>query len=134
MAPLLAIPVVRELGQTTLDFSGSSTVRKKPGKPARPTTKVPPLVRRQWMTGSAHESTLARQFQRARIVNYDPDESDPKGYALHRFSYSRELKLSAVEWACNTYVKGKKDGDLDVLITRYAAAKRLGITSTMLWN
>jgi hypothetical protein len=67
-------------------------------------------------------------------VNYDPDESDPKGYALHRFSYSRELKLSAVEWACNTYVKGKKDGDLDVLITRYAAAKRLGITSTMLRN
>jgi hypothetical protein len=45
-----------------------------------------------------------------------------------------KLKLSAVEWACNKYVKGKKDGDLDVLITRYTAAKRLGITSTMLRN
>jgi DNA-binding transcriptional regulator YdaS (Cro superfamily) len=32
----------------------------------------------------------------------------------------------------NTYVKGKEDRDLDILITRYAAVKRLGITSTML--
>jgi len=65
-------------------------------------------------------------------VNYDPDESDPEGYALHRNSYSRELKLAAIEWATNTYIKGKKDGDPDVRITRYAAAKRLGITTTML--
>lgn len=33
MAPLPAIPVVREPGQTTLNFS-SSIIRKKPGKPA----------------------------------------------------------------------------------------------------
>jgi hypothetical protein len=29
MAPLLAIPIVQELGQITLYFLGSSTVRKK---------------------------------------------------------------------------------------------------------
>jgi hypothetical protein len=84
------------------------------------------------MTGSSYESTLARQFQTAYIVNFDPYQSNPKGYALHRFSYSRELKLSAVEWACNTYVKAKKDGEPDKLIPRYAAAKKLEITSTML--
>jgi hypothetical protein len=66
-------------------------------------------------------------------VNYDLDESNPEGFALHRRSYSRELKLSAIEWALNTYIKGK-DGDLDVLITRYVAAKRLRITLTMLKN
>jgi hypothetical protein len=49
------------------------------------------------MAGSSYENTLAHQFQTACIANYDPDESDPKGYALHYFSYSRELKLSAVE-------------------------------------
>lgn len=31
----------------------------------------------------------------------------------------------------NTYIKGK-DGDPDVLISRYAAAQRLGITALML--
>ena len=66
-------------------------------------------------------------------MNYDPDESDPEGYALYQHSYSRELKLSAVEWASNTYIKGK-DGEADVIISRYAAAKRLGITLTMLRN
>jgi hypothetical protein len=45
---------------------------------------------------------------------------------------SRELKLSAIEWFLNTYVKGKEDRDLNILITKYAAAQRLGITSTML--
>jgi hypothetical protein len=132
MAPPPAIPGVLEQGQTTLDFSSSSTIKKKPGKPAQLVTKAPPRVHRQWMSGSLHKSTLARQFQTARIVNFDPYQSDPEGYALHRFSYSRELKLSAVEWACNTYVKGEKDGEPDKLISRYAAVKRLGITSTML--
>jgi hypothetical protein len=86
------------------------------------------------MKGSFYENTLAGQFETARIAHYNLNESDPQGYALHRFSYSRELKLAAVEWASNTYIKGKEDGDLDVLITRYAAAQRLRITSTMLRN
>jgi len=67
-------------------------------------------------------------------MHYDPDESDPQGIALHRFSYSQELKLAAIEWASNTYVKGKGDGDIDIPITRYAAANKLRITSTMLRN
>lgn len=132
MAPFPAIPTVPEQGQTTLDFSGSSTVRKRPGKPAKPSQKVPTRVYRQWMTGSQYENQLAGQFEAARAAHYNPNESDPEGLALHRRSYSRELKLSAIEWSLNTYVKGKKDGDPDILITRYAAAQRLGITSTML--
>ena len=65
-------------------------------------------------------------------MNYDPDESDLEGIALHPHSYSHELKLAAIEWALNTYKKGKKDRDLDKPITRYRAAKRLGIATTML--
>jgi hypothetical protein len=65
-------------------------------------------------------------------VNYDLAESDPEGYALYRFSYSCKLKLSAAEWACNRYVKGKKGGEPNKLTSRYAAAKMLRITLTML--
>jgi hypothetical protein len=97
MALLPAIPVVRELGQTILDFSGLSSIRKKPGNPSKPTSKVPTRVNRQWMSGSLYESQLARQFETACIVNCNPHESDPEGFALYRHSYSRELKLSAVE-------------------------------------
>ena len=98
MAPFPGLPKVPEPGQTMLDFSGSSTVlKKKPGKPAKSTFKVPARVHRQWMSGSLYENLLAQQFQTARIVNYDLNESDLEGYALHRHSYSRELKLSAVE-------------------------------------
>jgi len=133
MAPFPSIPTVPEPGQTTLDFSGSSMIRKKPGKPAKLITKVPARLQRQWwFSGSNHKSFLVRQFEAARVVAYDDEDSDPKGYALHRHSYTRKLKLAAVEWATNTYIKGKEDGDPDVLISRYAAAKRLGITSTML--
>jgi hypothetical protein len=76
---------------------------------------VPAILYRQWFFGSPHEASLAQQFQAARVVNYDPDESDPEGHAVHRNSYSRELKLAGVEWSGKTYVKGKKDGDPSVL-------------------
>ena len=85
------------------------------------------------MSGSQYENQLACQFEAARVANYDSDESDPEGFALHRRFYSHELKLSAIEWSMNTYIKGK-DTNEDVLITRYTAAKRLGITPTMLKN
>jgi hypothetical protein len=137
MAPVPVLPKLPERGQTILDFTGSSTVRikpVKPSKPPKPTFKVPSRVYQQWMSGSLYENQLAQQFKTARLVHYDLDESDPEGYALYRFSYSQELKLAAIEWASNTYIKGKGDGDLDELISRYAAAKRLGITSTMLRN
>jgi transposase-like protein len=93
---------------------------------------VPDKLNCRWLLGSPYENYLARQFRTARIVAVDSDESDPEGIALHRNSYSRELKLAAIEWATSTYRKGKKDGDPDKKITRYAAAKRLGITTTML--
>jgi hypothetical protein len=67
-------------------------------------------------------------------MNSDSDDSDLDGFALHRNSYSCELKLAAIEWATNTWVLGKKDKDPDVCILRYIAAKRLRITSTMLQN
>jgi hypothetical protein len=100
----------------------------------KPVQKVPTKLNRQWLLGSSYENFLARQFRTACIVAVDSDQSDPKGTALHRNSYSSELKLAAIEWATNTYKKAKKDGYLDEVITRYAASKRLGITTTMLRN
>jgi hypothetical protein len=69
-----------------------------------------------------------------RIAFYDEDESDPEGHVLHCNSYPCELKLSAVQWYLNTYVKGKKPGEPLVHISKYQAAKKLGITTTMLQN
>jgi hypothetical protein len=88
MAPVPAIPKFPERSQTVLDFSGSSTVRIKLGKPAKLTPKVPSQVNQQWMSGSLYENQLAGQFKTARLTHYDPDESDPEGIALHRFSYA----------------------------------------------
>jgi hypothetical protein len=98
--------VLQEPGQTTLDFT-SRIAHKRPGKPSNPTTKIP-LYRsigarpevgdRRWIASeSAHEDVLVHQFQIARIVHYDDEESDPEGYVLHRNSYSCELKLSAIQ-------------------------------------
>jgi hypothetical protein len=109
---------------------------KKPGKRAKPQTAKP--LRRstggeQWIAGeSAHEELLVRRFATYRIASYDVDNSDPEGHALHRQSYPRELKLSAIQWAENTWVKGKKPEDPLCRITRYEASKWLKITQTML--
>ena len=65
---------------------------------------------------------------------YNEDKSDPKGHVLHCNSSPRKLKLSAVQWFLNTYVKSKKPGECLVCISRYQAAKTLGITTTMLWT
>jgi hypothetical protein len=83
------------------------------------------------MAGSQYENQLALQFEAACVANYNPDKSDPEGIALQRRSYSCELKLSTIEWSLNTYIKGK-DRDPDVLILRYTAVQRLGITRPML--
>jgi hypothetical protein len=129
-----AIPMVPEPGQTTLDFTSRYNV-KRPGKPSKPETRI--LVRRSGarreISGeSAHESILIRQFDNARIVWWDVDDSDPEGHSIHRYSYSRELKLSAVSYALNTYVRGKKPDDLPKLISCYKAAAKLKITTAML--
>jgi hypothetical protein len=67
-----------------------------------------------------------------RIAFYDEDESDPEGHVLHCNSYPRELKLSAVHWSENTFVRGKKPNDSLRPMKPYEAAKRLDITQTML--
>jgi hypothetical protein len=46
------------------------------------------------MFGSQYKSQLALQFEAACTTNYDLNESDPKGYALYRRSYSRELNVT----------------------------------------
>jgi hypothetical protein len=124
-----------ELRQTTLNFASYITV-KKPGKRASPTTKTP--VRRSnrephWiLRESDYETLLCHEFLACRIVYYDDEESDPEGHVLHRNSYLCELKLSAVQWFLNTYVKSKKPGEPLIQISKYQAAKRLGIITTML--
>ena len=134
--PPCPLPPAPEVGQTTLDFSRHTVSLKKPGKRAKPQTNKP--LRRstggeQWVAGeSAHEDLLVRRFAAYQIASYDDDDSDPGGHALHRHSYPRELKLSAIQWAENTWVKGKQPDDPLRRITRYEAAKRLKITQTML--
>ena len=135
MPPIPAIPTVLEPGQTTLDFTGRYNA-KRPGKPSNPETRIPVQrsigLRREISGESAHEAVLIRQFDNARVVSWDGDASDPEGLPLHRYSYSHELKLSAIQYALNTYVRGKKPDDPMKLITRYKAAAKLKITTTML--
>jgi len=129
---------VPESGQTTLDFTGryiAPRVGRKPKANAPRYLKGDvPRLPHQSFTGSTQEATLIRQFETARIVHYDDEASDPNSIARHRNSYPRELKLSAVYYTLNTYKKGKKDGDPPTLITKYEAAKKIGITETMLKN
>ena len=63
---------------------------------------------------------------------HNDDESDLEGHLLHQNSYSQELKLSAVQYALNTYVRGKQPGDPLKPIPGYQAAAKLKITTTML--
>jgi hypothetical protein len=107
MPPIPTIPMIPELGQTKLDFTGQYTA-KRLGKASNPETRVPlqrSIGSRHWISGeSAYETSLTRSFEDARIIGYDDDASNPEGYPLHWNSYSRELKLSAVQYALNTYV------------------------------
>jgi hypothetical protein len=112
---------------------------KKPGKHPKVDTKQPVRVFRQpkdqpqWITGeSAQEDLLFLQFQAQRAAWWDDDLSDSEGHALHRKSYTRELKLAAVNWAENTVIRGKKPSDPFRQMKPYKAAKRLRITQTML--
>jgi hypothetical protein len=132
MPPIPPIPTVPEPGQTKLSFNGPQILLKKPGKPPLSVHKVPARLNQQWLLGSQYETLLVRQFRTARLMALGSAKSDPEEIAQHRNSYSRELKLSAIEWATNTYIKGKKDGDPDKAITKYAAAARLRITLAML--
>ena len=109
MSPIPAIPTVPEPGQTTLDFTGRYNT-KRLSKPSNPETKIPlqrsSSLRCEISGESAHEAILIRQFDNACIIGWDGDVSDPKGHQLHWYSYSRELKLSAIQYALNTYCGG----------------------------
>jgi hypothetical protein len=97
MPPLPPIPTVLEPRQSTISFNGPRIIVKKPGKPAKPVQEVHKNLNRRWLLGSPYENVLVRQFRTARIAHYNPNESDPKSIALHRYSYPRELKLAAIE-------------------------------------
>jgi hypothetical protein len=97
MPPVSLIPTVPRPGQTTLFFNRPLIALKKPGKPAQSAHKIPLKLNRRWLLSSAYENVLIRQFRTACTMNYDPNESDLEGIALHRDSYSCELKLAAIE-------------------------------------
>jgi hypothetical protein len=102
MPPCL-LPTAPEPGQTTLSFAEHIACFKKPGK----SPKVNPgqlerVIQKpkdqpQWIVGeSAQETLLYCQFQAQRAAWWDDNDSDPEGHALHRKSYTCELKLAAV--------------------------------------
>ena len=72
-----------------------------------------------------YENNLVRQFAdiHAESIALNPDDPD---IALTRKSYTRELKLAAIQYATTTLVTNKKG--VTRLITIYAAAKNLKIT------
>ena len=76
-----------------------------------------------------YENNLVRQFAaiHAESVALNPDNTD---VALTRKSYTRELKLAAIQYATTTLVTNKKG--VTQLITVYAAAKNLKITYQMM--
>ena len=127
--------MIPELGQTKLDFTGQHRA-KRPGKLSNPETRIllqRSIGSRHWISReSAHEASLARSFEDACIIRYDDGASDPEGHPLHWNFYSWELKLSAVQYALNTYVRGKKPDDPLKLILGYRAVAKLKITTTML--
>ena len=137
--PPCPLPTAPEPGQTTLDFAGHIAGFKRPGKVSKPETTQSvrslrqPKDQHQWIAGeSAQETLLFNQFQAQRAAWWDNDLSNLEGHALHRKSYPRELKLAAVNWAENTWIKGKKPSDPMRRMKPYEAAKRLKITQTML--
>jgi hypothetical protein len=76
-----------------------------------------------------YENNLVRQFAaiHAESLILNPDDPDK---VLTRNSYTRELKLAAIQYATTTLVTNKKG--VTKLITVYAAAKNLQITYQMM--
>ena len=65
------------------------------------------------------------------LMNQVNEEKD-KEETRRRISYTKEQKLGAISYATTTW-KTQKDGS-QRLISKYAAAKDLGITPAMLWD
>jgi hypothetical protein len=76
-----------------------------------------------------YENSLVRQFAaiHAESIILNPDDLDA---VLTRNSYTRELKLAAIQYATTTLVTNKKG--VTKLITVYATAKNLRITYQMI--
>jgi hypothetical protein len=76
-----------------------------------------------------YENNLVQQFAaiHAKSITLNLDDPD---IALTRKSYTRELKLAAIQYATTTLVTNKKG--VTRLITTYTAAKNLKITYQMM--
>jgi hypothetical protein len=117
-----------EAGQQTIQIVAG---RIRPGPRARALT--PPSTPQSTPTpapGRRHyKNNLVRQFAafHAESLIINPDNLD---IAITCNSYTRELKLAAIQYATTTVVTNKKG--VTRLITVYAAAKNLGITYQMM--
>jgi hypothetical protein len=121
-----------EAGQQTIQIVAG---RIRPGP--RPRALTPPSTLLSTLTptpapapGRRHyENSLVRQFAAIHAENIilGLDNLDT---ALTRNSYTRELKLAAIQYATITLVTNKKG--ITKLITVYAAAKNLQITYQMM--
>ena len=115
-----------EAGQQTIQLVAG---RIRPGPRARAISPpITPSPTPKPAPGQRHyENSLIRQFaafhEESIILNGD-------SLVQSRKSYTRELKLAAIQYATTTLVSNKK-GDKK-LITVYTAAKKLGITYQMI--
>jgi CMP-2-keto-3-deoxyoctulosonic acid synthetase len=115
-----------EAGQQTIQVVAG---RIRPGpkvKVLAPLSIPHPILVPGWRH---YENNLVRQFAdiHAESIALNPDDPD---IALTRKSYTRELKLAAIQYATTTLVTNKKG--ITRLITIYTAAKNLKITYQMM--
>jgi hypothetical protein len=116
-----------EAGQQTIQLVAG---RIRPGPRAKALTPPPSTPQSTPALGRRHyENNLVRQFAafHAESLILNPDNPD---VALTRNSYTRELKLAAIQYATTTIVTNKKGATR--LITVYAAAQNLRITYQMM--
>jgi hypothetical protein len=143
-----------ELGQSTIfsALNGSLAVARPPprlrGGPKPKTTSHADTVQGRRVVGGANEKQTIELFANARlrqVDNAEPgdedivrgvieeeelDDDDGEYLPRHRYSYTREHKLAAVDYFQTTW-RQKKDSTYERLSSRYTA-RRLKITRAML--
>lgn len=95
----------------------------------------PPLPSIHSPISSDHEAQIIEQFRLHHKLeghNLNDNPPDDENEVRRRISYTREQKLVAIDYATTTWKQGK-DGN-PKLISKYAAAANLGITTAMLRN
>jgi hypothetical protein len=115
-----------EAGQQTIQLVASCI---RPGPRVRALTPLSTPLSTLALGQRHYENSLVRQFAaiHAKSIILNPDNPDA---VLTRNSYTRELKLAAIQYATTTLVTNKKG--VTKLITVYAAAKNLKITYQMM--